>query len=51
MNYSDEIDTILKRELTVLINKVRNKEYPFNKETINFYYEKYKETKKEKLKI
>lgn len=51
MNYSDDIDKILKKELTELINKVRNKEYPFNKKTIDHYYEKYKELKKEKIKI
>ena len=51
MNYSNEIDKILKRELTILINKVRNKEYPFNKEVINQYQEKYRQVKKEKIKI
>ena len=51
MNYSEEIDKILKRELTTLINKARNKEYPFNQETIEKYYEKYKKIKKEKIKI
>ena len=42
MNYSDDIDKILKQELTILINKVREKEYPFNKETIETYYKLYK---------
>ena len=51
MNYSNEIDKILKRELTIFINKVRNKEYPFNKEVINQYQEKYRQVKKEKIKI
>ena len=51
MNYWNEIDKILKRELTILINKVRNKEYPFNKEVINQYQEKYRQVKKEKIKI
>ena len=51
MNYSNEIDKILKRELTELINKVRNKEYPFNQETINLYYDDYKKLKKETIKI
>jgi len=42
MNYSKEIDKILKAELTVLIDKVRNKEYPFSLEEINKNYNKYK---------
>ena len=29
MNYSDDIDVILKEELTVLIDKARNKKFPF----------------------
>lgn len=48
MNYSKDIDTILKNELTILINKVRNKEYPFNEEKINQNYILYKRYKKEK---
>lgn len=51
MNYSNEIDKILKRELTLLINKVRNKEYPFSKEIIDKYQAKYRQVKKEKIKI
>lgn len=51
MNYSDELDKVLKEELTVLINKTRNKEIPFNKETIDYYYNEYKKAKSEKLKI
>lgn len=45
MHYSNDIDTILKNELTILINKVRNKEYPFNNETINEKYAIYKKYK------
>jgi uncharacterized protein len=41
MNYSNEIDDILKRELSSLINIKRNKEYPFNAELIKKYYVKY----------
>jgi len=48
MNYSKDIDTILKNELTVLINKVRNKEYPFNEKMIHHNYVLYKRYKKEK---
>ena len=43
MNYSDSIDKILKDELTVLINKVRNKEYPFSDDITNKNYGEYKE--------
>lgn len=39
MNYPEEIDSILKKELTRLIDKARNKEYPFNEETINKYFD------------
>ena len=41
MNYSDEIDTILKEELTDLIEKARNKEMPFENEIIKKYYSEY----------
>ncbi len=52
MNYSDELDKILKNELTILIDKARAKENPFNKETINKYHEIYKKVKKDnKVKI
>ena len=46
MNYSQDIDNIVKKELSNLIEIVRKKENPFNEETINRYYEKYKELKK-----
>ena len=49
MNYSSDLDNILKSELTVLIDKVRNKEYPFNTEIINGFYEQYKSVKNEKI--
>ena len=42
MNYSKDIDNILKSELTILINKVRKKEYPFNINDIDKYYLMYK---------
>ena len=41
MNYSQEIDRILKEELTNLINKVRKKELAFKDGTVEKYYEKY----------
>ena len=50
MNYSDDIDKILKQELTILINKVREKEYPFNKETIEIYYKLYKKATTKSIK-
>lgn len=51
MNYSKEIDTILKRELTELINKVRMKEEPFNNNDIYKYYNEYKNIAKDSKKI
>lgn len=48
MHYPKEIDEILKYELTNLIEMERNKEFPFNKETIDFYYEKFLKLRKEK---
>ena len=42
MKYSKELDIILRSELTALINRVRNKEFPFNKSDIDKYYEEYK---------
>lgn len=46
MKYSVEIDKIVKKELSNLIEIVKKKEFPFNEETINKYYKKYKELKK-----
>ena len=46
MNYSKDIDNILKDELTILINKVRNKEFPFNSDMIKKYYLEYKKLQK-----
>ena len=43
MRYSEKIDTILKSELTNLINTVRQKESAFEPGTVESYYEKYKE--------
>lgn len=41
MNYSEDIDYILKQELTTLINMVRNKELAFKKNAVDKYYEEY----------
>ena len=46
MNYSDDIDKILKDELTILIEKARNKEAPFKKEIIEKYHDEYQALKK-----
>ena len=41
MHYSNRLDFILKYELGNLIEMVRVREMPFDKETINKYYQKY----------
>lgn len=45
MNYSEDLDFILKSELTELIQLVRRKELMFNQETIEYYNKKYIEIK------
>ncbi len=42
MNYPKEINYIIKRELTSLIEMKRNSSGPFNIETINYYFNIYK---------
>ena len=42
MHYSNRLDFILKYELGNLIDMVRLKEKPFDKETVEKYYEIYK---------
>ena len=49
MNYSDDLDLVLKNELSILIEKVRNNEVPFTKEVIDNYYKVYKKEKKKKV--
>ena len=51
MNYSEQIDRILKSELTNLINIVRKKELVFQPGTVEEYYEKYKSIKETQLKV
>ena len=46
MNYPEELDDILKRELTTLINMKKSKTPPFTKETIQKYHELYENIKK-----
>ena len=41
MHYSNRLDFILRYELGNLIDLVRNKEFPFDKNTIESYYQKY----------
>ena len=47
MHYSNRLDFILKYELGNLIDMVRVREMPFDKNIINKYYEKYIELIKE----
>ena len=42
MHYPREIDMIIKHSLTELINNKKKNVSPFNKETINYYYNIYK---------
>ena len=42
MNYPNEIDKILKNELSALIEMKRANSGPFDKKNIDLYYEKYK---------
>lgn len=46
MNYSDDLDKVLKSELTTLIEMARNKEVPFSNGIVEHYYEIYKNLKK-----
>mgnify|MGYP004536979941 FL=1 len=41
MHYSNRLDFILRYELGNLIELVRNKDFPFDKNTIESYYQKY----------
>ena len=45
MEYPEDIDTILKKELKSLIELSKKEELAFNRETINKYCEKYREIK------
>ena len=46
MNYDDNIDYILKEELTGLINKVREKKEAFQKDAVEKYCRLYDRLKK-----
>ena len=43
MHYSDELDEVIKSELSSLIEMKKNNEGPFDTELVKSYYEKYKE--------
>lgn len=45
MNYSNDLDLIINRELEKLINMKKKSEGPFNKSVINNYLEEYKKIK------
>lgn len=42
MAYSEKLEEVIKGALTELIEMVRKKEFPFNKDIVEKYYEKYK---------
>ena len=42
MNYSDDLDLILRTELSNLIEEVRQKKWPFQHEDLIRYYDKYR---------
>ena len=46
MHYSNDLDKIIKYELNNLITKYKNKEEPFDKETVKKYYDLYKKIQK-----
>lgn len=48
MHYSEEIDFIVKKELESLINMKKNNEGPFDENTIEHYYNIYKDIEKSK---
>ena len=50
MEYPEEIDIILKKELKELIDLAKKKELAFDKKIVNKYYEKYRELKENEKK-
>lgn len=48
MNYSEDLDLIITKELEKLIKMKQNGEGPFNKKVVNDYLEKFKEIKNDK---
>ena len=47
MQYPDEINYIIKEELSALIEMKKASEFPFNKETIEYYCNVFQEIKKD----
>lgn len=45
MNYPEDINFIIKKELSSLIEMKKSNEFPFNKESIEHYYEEFKKVK------
>ena len=45
MNYSDDLDAVLKSELTYLIDKCKSRVFPFDKNEIERYHKEYDEMK------
>lgn len=48
MKYPKEINYIIKEELSNLIEMKKAGEFPFNKESINYYYDKFQKIKNKK---
>ena len=49
MNYPKEINYIIKEELSSLIEMKKASDFPFNKESIEYYFDKFQKIKKSKL--
>lgn len=41
--YSDELDEVLKYQMSEIVKKIKNKDFPFDDNRVNHYYEKYLE--------
>ena len=48
MKYPEEINYIVKEELSNLIEMKKASEFPFKKETIEYYYDEFKKIKEKK---
>lgn len=40
-SYSDELDEVLKYQMSEIVKKINNREFPFDDERVKKYYEKY----------
>ncbi len=45
MNYTEDMDKVIKYELSKLIEMKKNNDFPFKKEVVEMYYNKFKELK------